>query len=448
MNKACILVVEDDHVLRETLCDILELAGRPAAAAEDGRRALELLSERADIGLVLSDVQMAPVDGFELLRRVRREHPGVPVVLMTAYGTIDKAVTAMREGAADYLVKPFEADTLLEMVERFLQPLPACDEMVVADPLSERLAALARRVAESDATVLITGESGVGKEVVARYIHARSPRAEGPFVAVNCAAIPENMLEAILFGHEKGAFTSAYQARPGKFELAQGGTLLLDEVSEMAPELQAKLLRVLQEREVERLGGRRPISLDVRVLATSNRDLAAAVREGRFRQDLYYRLSVFPLAVPPLRERPRDVLPLARLFLARHSRGRPVPELTRKAQERLRSHHWPGNVRELENVIQRALILHGGGRIAAEDIQFETLSLEHGSEPLPATPEPAPSAAEKLEEDLRRREADLILAALAEGGSRAEVARRLGISPRTLRYKLARLREAGIRIPA
>ena len=444
MKKEKVLIVEDDQALRLALCDTLELSGCPVLAAEHGEAALSLLASEPAIGLVITDVQMAPMDGFELLRALRRRRPELPVVLMTAYGTIDKAVAAMREGATDYLVKPFDAQVLLALVERFIVPEPEPDEMVVADPRSEQLAALARRVAASDATVMLCGESGTGKEVVARYIHRHSARREGPFVAVNCAAIPENMLEAMLFGYEKGAFTGAHQSRPGKFEQAQGGTLLLDEVTEMDAALQAKLLRVLQEREVERLGGRRTIPLDVRVLATSNRDLAEAVSRGEFRQDLYYRLNVFPLVVPPLRERPRDVLPLARRFLVRYNGRAPLPELTAGALERLRRHDWPGNVRELENVMQRALILRNGDRITAEDIRFEALSSASGREGGGAE---APSA-ERLEADLRQREADLILSALEAGGSRVEVARRLGISPRTLRYKLARLREAGIPIPA
>ncbi len=447
MNDRKVLIVEDDEALRLALCETLQLAGHAVVGAREGGEAMTRIASDPSIALVVSDVQMSPMDGHALLERLQRERPDLPVVLMTAYGTIDKAVAAMRQGARDYLVKPFDAEVLLEMVERFLPHTAQADEpMVVADPLTERMAALARKVAASDATVLILGESGTGKEVLARYIHHHSLRADGPFVAVNCAAIPENMLEAILFGHEKGAFTGAHQARPGKFEQAQGGTLLLDEISEMDPSLQAKLLRVLQEREVERLGGRRPVSLDVRVLATSNRDLAAAVAEGRFRQDLYYRLNVFPLQVPPLRARPRDILPLARRFLVRHTPVPPVPELTPQACERLRNHGWPGNVRELENVIQRALILRVSDRIGPEEIQFELLPLT-SDEGAPAPSSVAPTA-ERLEDDLRRREADLILAALAEGGSRAEVARRLGISPRTLRYKLARLREAGISVPA
>jgi two-component system response regulator FlrC len=277
MTQPTVLIVEDDLSLREALCDTLSLAGYPVTAAEDGQRALDLL-ERENFGMVVSDVQMQRMDGYALLKRLKAARPDLPVVLMTAYGTIQKAVEAMHDGAADYLVKPFDAEVLVNMVSRYISAETADDYSVVAeDPRSQEVLALARRVAASDATVMISGASGTGKEVYARFLHCNSPRAARPFVAINCAAIPENMLEAVLFGYEKGAFTGAYQASPGKFEQAQGGTLLLDEISEMNLSLQAKLLRVLQEREVERLGGRKLIELDVRVLATSNRNLREEV---------------------------------------------------------------------------------------------------------------------------------------------------------------------------
>jgi len=314
-------------------------------------------------------------------------------------------------------------------------------DMVALAPTSLRLAELARRVARTDCTVLIHGESGVGKEVLARYIHRHSPRDGRPFVAVNCAAIPENMLEAILFGHERGAFTGAHATHAGKFEQAQGGTLLLDEVSEMPLALQAKLLRVLQEREVERLGGREAIALDVRVLATTNRNLRAEVAAGRFREDLYYRLNVFPLQVTPLRERRDDVLPLAmRLLSARRDPGARIPALSADAAHALLTYGWPGNVRELDNVMQRALILATGAVIDAEHIQFE---LDAAVVNVPQ------SASGALANSLEQTEQGLILDALREqNGNRREAAQRLGISPRTLRYKLARLREQGVAVPA
>ncbi len=450
MKRRAVLIVEDDCALRDALCTTLEIAEHRVLWAGNGEEALAVLEGREPVGLVISDVQMQPMDGYELLRETRRRDAELPFVLMTAYGTIDRAVDAMRNGATDFLVKPFDAEVLLEMVERYLTQPPETGEMIVADPVSRQLANMVQRVAASETSVMITGESGTGKEVVARFIHAHSRRAEGPFVAINCAAIPENMLEAILFGYEKGAFTSAYQSRSGKFEQAQGGTLLLDEITEMEKGLQSKLLRVLQEKEVERLGGRQPIPLDVRVIATSNRDLAGAVMAGEFREDLYYRLNVFPLEVPPLRDRPQDILPLARRFLARYATGGGVPELSSNAMAKLQQHPWPGNVRELENVVQRALVLRVGDCITADEIHFESVPCRPRAASTGMAPQ-APVAMETeepLEADLKRREADIILSALEAGGSRVEVARKLGISPRTLRYKLAKLREAGIQVPA
>jgi len=316
--------------------------------------------------------------------------------------------------------------------------------LVVEDLRSRDLLELARRVARSNATVMIGGESGTGKEVFARFIHRQSACREGPFIAINCAAIPDNMLEAVLFGHEKGAFTGAHQSAPGKFEMAQGGTLLLDEISEMSLGLQAKLLRVLQEREVERVGGRKLIPLDVRVLATTNRNLREEMAAGRFREDLYYRLNVFPLLIPPLRQRQRDLLPLARFLLQRHCQAQSltIPKLSTVAEQQLLSHGWPGNVRELDNVMQRALILCDGQLIGPDDLSFEV-----------AAPRPSQEITEevgqrRLSDDLRSVEEQMILDALASGsGSRKDTAERLGISQRTLRYKIARLRDAGVAIP-
>ena len=313
---------------------------------------------------------------------------------------------------------------------------------------SQRLLGIARRVAATDCTVLIWGDSGTGKEVLARYIHRRSQRANGPFVAVNCAAIPETMLEAMLFGYERGSFTGAHAAHPGKFEQAQEGTLLLDEITEMPLGLQAKLLRVLQEREVERIGGRETIRLQVRVIATTNRRLREEVAAGRFREDLYYRLNVFPLAILPLRLRRDDVLPLAmQLLTARCRPGRPIPALSAEAAHRLLTYSWPGNVRELDNLLQRALILLNGPVIGPQHIQFELANED--SFPPPSAAQSAAAGIGSLAGSLIQAERDLILDALKSGqGNRREVAERLGISPRTLRYKLARLREAGVEVPA
>jgi two-component system response regulator FlrC len=441
---ADVLVVEDDTDLREALCATLRLAGLTVAEAAEGTAALAVLAGQP-ARLVVTDIQMRPLDGIGLLRRLRVEHPGLPVLLMTAYATVQQAVEAMREGAVDYLVKPFASEVLLGKVGRYLAAAAEEGDGVVAvDPLSRELLGLAVQVASSEATVLITGESGTGKEVIARYIHRHSARAQGPFVAINCAAIPDNMLEAVLFGYEKGAFTGAYRASPGKFELARGGTLLLDEVSEMELGLQAKLLRVLQEREVERLGGHQVIALDLRVLATSNRDMRRAVSEGRFREDLYYRLNVFPLHLPALRERPADILPLAERLIARAAGGRPgpLPRLSEEAAGALSSHPWPGNVRELDNVLQRAVILQRGGVIRRADLHFE-------GAPAGGLAAQEPEAEGALGADLRSHERELIITALREErGSRQAAAHRLGISPRTLRYKMQRLRAQGRPIPA
>lgn len=442
MSHAAVMVVEDDPALREALCDTLDLAGYRSLAAADGQAALAML-ERERPALVVSDVQMQPMDGDALLQALRRRRPDLPVVLMTAFGTIRHAVQAVRDGAVEYLAKPFEPAALVGMVGQLLPPgADAADAPVADDPRSRELLSLAARVADSEVSVLLTGESGTGKEVMARYIHDQSPRRDGPFVAINCAAIPENMLEATLFGYEKGAFTGASSAHAGKFEQAHGGTLLLDEISEMALGLQAKLLRVLQEREVERLGGRQPIDLDVRVLATSNRDLAAEVAAGRFREDLYYRLAVFPLHLPPLRERPADILPLARRLLARHwRRPTPAPVLADAAVGALLGYTWPGNVRELDNMIQRALILADAGAIEANH-------LVGTSAPAPLSDTAEPACPGELDRDLKTREAQLVLGALrAAQGRRARAAAQLGISERTLRYKLSQLRQAGFEVP-
>lgn len=438
-TAARVLVVEDDDTLREALCDTIEFGGYRALAAVDGREALDRM-QRDAVDMIISDVQMDGMDGHHLLREVRSRRPEMPFVLITAHGSVPDAVNAMRDGATDYLLKPFAAEVLLDRVARMEAPAAAPAAMLAEDPKTREIGELARRVAAADATVLISGESGCGKEVLARLIHQQSPRRERPFLAVNCAAIPDNMLESMLFGYEKGAYTGAHQSRPGKFEQANGGTLLLDEVSEMALALQAKLLRVLQEREVERLGGSALIPLDVRVLATSNRILEEEVRAGRFREDLYYRLNVFPLHLPPLRERRGDILPLAQRFLERYAPRRGM-RFSPAAATRLQAHGWRGNARELENCVQRAAILARGEVIDAQDLTLGGAA--------PTRPAADASAAPALEGDLKRREQELIVQALASSqGSRKAAAEYLGISARTLRYKLARLREQGVELPA
>lgn len=451
MTCATILVVEDDTALGEALTETIALAGYRVLAAASAEQALAMLAAER-IALAICDVRLGRgMDGRSLLAYIKARHPHVPVLIMTAYATVQDAVEAIRAGAADYLVKPFDAELLLGKIAWLLPVVSTEDEGLIAHDVRMReLVALAARVARSEATVMISGESGVGKEVLARYIHRSSPRAGKPFVAVNCAAIPENMLEAVLFGYEKGAFTGAVQACPGKFEQAQGGTLLLDEITEMNLALQAKLLRVLQEREVERLGGRRIIALDMRVLATTNRVLHEEVAAGRFREDLYYRLNVFPLHLPALRERRDDIVPLAEFLLARHARiaGRATPpRMSEAACERLRAHHWPGNVRELDNLMQRALILQPGEEITEKDLHFESSSPLAEPAGTPYAEAAMADTPETLGQDLKIREQQLILEALrAADGRRAAAAARLGISARTLRYKLARMRAAGVSV--
>ena len=436
-----ILVVEDDPNLREAVCDTLTLAGKTVVSAPGGREALALLAGQA-VSLVVSDVRMMPMDGIQLLKEIRAQWPHLPVVLMTAYADVDRAVEAMRSGACDFLLKPFEPAALLAHVEKYRLPEAQDDAGVVAcDPASRNLFSLAARVAQTDATVLLTGESGVGKEVVARYIHQHSARRNGPFVAINCAAIPETLLEATLFGYEKGAFTGAQQAQAGKFEQAQDGTLLLDEVTEMPLGLQAKLLRVLQEREVERVGGKKPVSLNIRVVATSNRDMAEAVAKGVFREDLYYRLNVFPLPIPALRQRPEDIVPIARHIMAEQGPriGRAGLRFSPAAEAALKAHTWPGNVRELDNVVQRAMIMAPGELVDAEHLHLMAAPAQAAAAPTVPLAE-APVRADSIR-DLEREH---ILETLASvGGSRKLAIEKLGISERTLRYKLKQYKDEG-----
>ena len=499
-----ILVVEDDSNLREALSDTLQLADYSVVAANNAEDALKKLAEHDDLRMIISDVNMGAMSGHDLLREVKANYPHIPMMLITAYASISQSVDAIKNGAVDYLVKPFAPNVLVETMARHLGVAQIQgDEPVAHAPSSRQLLQLAQRVAKSESTVLIVGESGTGKEVLARYIHNHSPRANQPFIAINCAAIPENMLEAMLFGHEKGAYTGAHSSAPGKFEQANGGTLLLDEISEMDIGLQAKLLRVLQEREVERLGGRKTIKLDVRVIATSNRDMREQVVAGKFREDLYYRLSVLPLQWAPLRDRLEDIVPLAQKILQKHAQkqNRHGAHLSINAQQALLSYSWPGNVRELDNIMQRALILQTANTIDAVDLGLDAGNIysqkpnlvqaamhyqghqnqqpqaaqqnyqptgyardSHNSysarefaqdlsvpnfngdnisliSAIPYSPNPL------LGSDLKQREYEIIMETLRkEGGSRKNTAERLGISARTLRYKMARLREEGFAI--
>jgi len=376
--KASILLVEDDHELGEVLSEALLGSGfqcklvKSAAAAKQ-----RLRTNHTD--LVVSDINMPGETGLTLLKYCEKNHADIPVILMTAFGSIESAVSAMRDGAVDYITKPFELDALLTLVNKYAKvALPIDSKPIVSDEKSIQLLSYAKKLGSSDATILITGPSGTGKEVLARYIHDNSSRTKAPFVAINCAAIPENMLESILFGYEKGSFTGAYQATAGKFEQAQGGTILLDEISEMHISLQSKLLRVLQEKQVERLGAKSTIDLDIRVIATSNRKLEKEIKEGNFREDLYYRLNVLSLKWLPLSDRSKDIVPMAEYFIRKHANDKKkcLPVLTHDAVKKLLDYSWPGNGRELENVIQRALFLSEDS-IGDEEILFGSLNSEN-----------------------------------------------------------------------
>ena len=431
-----VLIVEDDPVLREALAETMTIAGHTYITAKDGREALVLL-ELHNPAVILTDIRMDRLDGNQLLNEIQKRRPGLPVILMTAYGSVEDAVIAIRNGAVDYLQKPFSAQVLTDKVNQFIKVVSEDDpkEPIAQDPKSQALLSMALKVSQSDVGVMISGESGTGKEVLAHFIHDHSPRKKQPFIAINCAAIPEQMLEATLFGYEKGSFTGAYKSTPGKFEQAQGGTLLLDEVSEMPLSLQAKLLRVLQEKEVERIGGNKMISLDVRILATTNRLLKDEVQAGRFREDLFYRLNVFPLVWHPLRERKNDIIPLANYIIRKHCNNKlpVVPVISAAAHQLMLAYPWPGNARELDNVVQRALVLQTQGIIEAEHLQLSVTST--------LTPDISTEAKSK---NLQLHEFELIEKTLLEHeGNRQQVAALLGVSERTLRYKLAKMREEG-----
>jgi DNA-binding NtrC family response regulator len=448
MPEGRILIVDDEPAIRLALREVL----RPrweVTEAPDGEEALACLDADGAFDLVLTDVRMPRLTGLELLHRLGGRPKGPPVIVMTAFATVEDAVAAMRAGAVDYLMKPFSAEAVLEAAERALRRAAADraaesgdgaktrskarrenpHPLIAEDPAMRQVLDFVEAIADSEATVLITGQSGVGKEIVARHIHRRSRRAAGPFVAVNCAALPDSLLESELFGFEKGAFTGAVQTRPGKFELANGGTLLLDEISEMPPALQAKLLRVLQEHTVDPIGARAPVAVDIRVLATTNRDLTQAIADSQFRQDLFYRLNVIGVDIPPLSRRPRDIEPLARFFIRKHAvrNRRPVPRVSQEVIDHLHDQPWVGNVRELENFLERAVLLTRGEEMALADLHLPTHTPVLGSSP---AREPSPTT-------LAEMERHMILATLHEtGGNRTRAAEILGVSVRTIRNKI------------
>jgi len=452
---ARILVADDHDAVRDGMVLSLTRLGHEVQGVKGGAEAIAAYRKRpADV--VVTDLRMVPVDGIEVVRRLREADPEATVVVVSAHGTIASAVDAMREGAIDFIEKPFSPEVLRARVAKAIEiarerrgartaraRAEALEEdlgrehdphgLVGASEPMRRVHDQVRKVAQTDATVLVLGESGTGKELVARAVHDGSPRREKPFVSVSCAAIPEGLLESELFGHEKGSFTGAVRRKLGRFELAHEGTLFLDEVGDLPPSVQVKLLRVLQERRFERVGGEETVEVDVRLVSATNRDLAAMVKEGRFREDLYYRLDVVPVRLPPLRERPGDVEELARHFLARAAPrlGRAVKGFSPEALELLRRHRWPGNVRELENVIEQALVFAEGELVTPAE-------LPQALRRAPVMPGlPAPAADRTLTETLEDIERQLILDAFERAkGVKAETARLLGIKPSALYYKL------------
>ncbi len=448
-----VLIVDDEPEMRAALGETLKRQGYPFDTAENGQEALSRI-EDTTYDLVISDVKMPKLSGPELLKCIREISPETRVVMITAYGTIDNAVETMKAGASDYLLKPFSADVLISTVTRALMsppgaPVPpdtgeghkhsgAVRKIVTANEKMKELLTFVENVAYSKSTVLISGETGTGKEMFARYIHTCSPRADQPFMAVNCAALPEGLLETELFGHEKGAFTGADARKDGKFELAHKGTLLLDEVTEMSLPLQAKLLRVLQEHEIDKVGGRQPIPVDVRIVATTNRDPRQLIDEKKFREDLYYRLNVIPLKLPPLRERPEDIPLLVQHFMKKHGKEnqRPVKSISDETIALLKKYRWGGNVRELENVIERAVLLCPGEVLQPAHLFLED-SASGGAQSAPA-----------FGGTIYDMERELIFQTLGEvGGNKTKAADQLGISIRTLRNKLTEYKEKGLTPP-
>jgi len=425
VQTACtkpILVVDDDPQMRSALKEAIQRMGFPVVVCDGGAEGLNKL-QQSGYQLVVTDMNMPKMDGLTFLKEIRRRIGNLPVLVITGFGTVENAVESMKEGATDYLMKPFSFDSLKKALDSIISRAAAGKDMLAESPEMKRIVALAENLAANDITVLINGESGTGKELLARRIQQTSRRKDKPFVAVNCAAIPDNLLESELFGHEKGAFTGAIERKKGKFELADGGTLLLDEIGELPLMLQAKLLRALQEREIDRVGGKEPIPVDVRVLATTNRNLAKECAEGRFREDLFYRLNVFPLKVPPLRERPEDIVSLSARFIERFSAaaGKKIRGCSEEATAILKGRSWRGNVRELENVIQRAVLICTGDLIEPCDLMVDAAEGED----------------QTANGKIRDMEKELILKTLKDvHGNKTKAAQILGVSVRTIRNKL------------
>jgi two-component system, response regulator FlrC len=503
-SDAPVMIVEDDADLREALCATLELQDVEYRAFDSAESALAAIDQEV-YSMVLTDFRLPGMDGMTLLRSVHKKLPELPMVMMTAFAEAQLAVEALKAGARDFLIKPCQPEHLVEVIGRYRQAGVGSagaaagghggagvasggkngGQLIAESPAIQTILSRCTRVASTDATVLLTGESGVGKDVFAREVHKRSPRAAKPYVAINCAAIPETLLESILFGYERGAFTGAVKQQEGKFEQANGGTIFLDEIGEMPLELQAKLLRVLQDKVVERIGANKSVEIDLRIIAATNRDLPARVASGQFREDLYYRLAVFPIAIPPLRERVEDLLPLARYFVAKYgaTMGHAKASLSQAAAERIVSYSWPGNVRELENAIQRALLLSDSGVIGPAELELGEIggaaSMSAGSPAAvapgvaatgvaaptqapsgqgvaaPAVPnasasttaamaQSGPDLASVSNKNLAEVERDHILKVLQQtDGNRRKAIEILGISERALRYKLKEYKEQG-----
>jgi Nif-specific regulatory protein len=454
-SKFQILVVDDEKVQLEMLRGFLAKQGYGVDPADNGQGALDKFISGA-YDLILTDYRMPGMDGLQLLKEVKRLNPEIAVVILTAYGTVGTAVMAMKEGAYDYLTKPIDLDELLLLIQRVereiglsrenrelkeqLREKFKVDFIISASRQMQEALNLVGRVAPSQATVLILGESGTGKELIARAIHYASPRKEKPLIKVNCAALPESLLESELFGHEKGAFTGAVARRIGRFEQADQGTLFLDEIGDLSPALQSKLLRVLQEKEFERVGSNQTIKVDVRVITATNRNLEEAIRKGTFREDLYYRLNVVTISLPPLRERKEDIPPLLDHFLRKYSRenNRETVALSKEAKERLMNYHYPGNIRELENIIERAVILCRGNTVTTQDLPLN-LQESEGEENLKRARGSGRSLPEVLEEIERHR---ITQALQKSGGVQTKAADELGISERVLRYKMKKYKLA------
>ena len=425
------LVVDDDILLLSALEAALRRKGHTVETASNGIEAASKLKS-IQVSAVITDLRMPGMDGFELLDHIRKTSPDLPVVMLTAHGDVPTAVEAIRAGANDFLVKPFSQDALDEALSRLGRAAAAPEidatEIITANPAMIALLQQAAQAAKTKATVLVQAESGTGKELLARWIHRNSAHAKGPFVAVNCAALPDSLLESELFGYEKGAFTGANNFKPGKFELAQNGTILLDEIGEMAPILQAKLLRVLQEQEVDRVGGKKPIPIHVRVIATTNKDLRKLIARGQFREDLFFRLNVVPLRIPPLRERKDDIGVLVQHFTVKYGDAN-APQVDAETVELLSRYGWPGNVRELENLVHRSFALRGRLKITPADL-FDQQPID--------VPDAQPLQAGRSVSEMERR---LIMTTLDQtSGNRTHAAKLLGISLRTLRNKLREYR--------